>query len=242
MNDEAEYESTITKVSESEDTAELKVSWTEEEIQEMIKENAPSKNDVIGSNEDEYAPKSTSKTDTTKMNKAEKLMWLHDKTIQLEGEERATFEQLFLKEYPNSFEEYEKLYGYDRDSGAAPLYYNMNHVMLFASLEQVDKRAYYNKYLNISVNGIWDADNIQDFGIYRYMLNDPEIMLDVMDERSNKEIISIMRYVFDGPHPDNYQEKFDTLISVIKPYNSRIAKLTTKSYQQLLSEHDGHGH
>lgn len=192
--------------------------------------------------EDELLTEPTIEADTAQMSKAEKLIWLHDRTVQLQGEERRTFESLFLQEFPNSFEEYRKLYGFDMDTGAAPLYENIDHIGLFASLEKVNKTEYYNKYLNISVNGTWEADNIQDFGVYRYMISDPEIMLEVMDERSDEEIISIMRFVFDGPHPDNSQDEFDTLISVIKPFNKRIAKLTTKSFKQLLSEHDGHGH
>lgn len=222
-----------------EDTTNLTDSRINGDITKSVsKDLRPDANDVLQST----SSVSTLQKDTSQMNKVEKLKWLHDRTVELDGKERIVFENLFLGEFPNSFREYRQLYGYDMDTGAAPLYSNMNHVMLFASLKNVDKRTYYNKYLNISVDGVWEADNMQDFGVYRYMITDPETMLSVMGTRNDEQILSIMRFVFDGPHPDNYQEQIDTLISIIRPYNERVADLTIKSYQQLISEHDGHGH
>jgi hypothetical protein len=114
--------------------------YSDEEIAEMVKETErkPRKS----SNSVEYQVKSTTKTDTTTMNKAEKLMWLHDTTVQLSGKDRKKFEKLFFNEFPNSFEEYRRLYGFDMNTGKMPLYYYTNHIELFTNLQSINKKDY----------------------------------------------------------------------------------------------------
>ena len=180
--------------------------------------------------------------DTASMDKVEKLKWLYEKTVSSNKTERPKYELLFFKAYPSSFKELKSLYGYDDENGAMPLYHEYKHPQLFATLKSIPKETYYNKLLDTSVNGRWEADNIQDFAVLSYLKTDTEDFCEVMSKRSDKEIVSIFRYIFDGPHPDNYQDDVEELNSKIEPINNNMALLMRQAFNELLEDHDGHGH
>lgn len=90
-----------------------------------------------------------------------------------DSEAREKWVSKFFCAFPNSFKEMQELFGYDNEKGAAPLYdYPIgNHVIeYFGNLNSIPKDKYYDKYINICTNGIWEADNIREafgFCIFR---------------------------------------------------------------------------
>lgn len=150
----------------------------------------------------------------------------------------------FFCAFPNSFQEMLNLFGYDLDKGAAPLYSNGAPIInYFANLNTIAKNIYYDKYINICVNGTWDADNIREaFGFADRLKNDTKAAALALSLRSDSEIKSVFKFVFDGPHPENEfnENLFNELMHALTNQDPRLTNLLETAYNQVLTEYDGH--
>lgn len=89
------------------------------------------------------------------------------------------------------------------------------------------------------LNGYWQADNIRvAFGFGLHLLNNPESSCDVLSQKSDKEIESVFRFIFDSPHPNHEQNRklYKKLLQILKVENERLFKLLTISYEKLMNE------
>jgi len=177
---------------------------------------------------------------------AKSIKEYHQKAEGSNPEERAKYENLFFKVFPSSFKEMELLFGYDEIKGKAPLYdypIGSNIISFFSKLKYVETEPYYNKYIDICIGGKWEADNISEgFGIGAKLYYDTEGMVSQLSKRKDEDVIGVFRFLYDGPHPDNYKESYDSLHAKVKEVNPKVAELMKQAYELLLSEDDGHGH
>ena len=189
---------------------------------------------------------------------ADSLLTFYKKAMDSSLTNRVKWEQKFFCAFPNSFKGIQSLFGYDDENGAAPLYshesntysYTDRHIMsdvigFFSELKSIPDSTYYEKYIRINIDGHWEADNINEaFGFYYRLLNDTEDACETLSTFSDKEIKSVIRFIFDGPHPKNdYNEKlYKNLKPAIDSQNRRLSRLLTESYEKLMAEDDGHGH
>jgi hypothetical protein len=155
-------------------------------------------------------------------------------------------DEKFFCAFPNSFNEMQNIFGFDDNKGAAPLYYNgENMIGYFANLNTISKEIYYDKYISICVDGVWEADNIREaFGLADKLTNDTEAACSSLSKRTDKEIKSVFHFIFDGPHPNNddNKETYNRLFRKMTKQNERLSKLLTESYNKVMTEDDGHGH
>lgn len=162
--------------------------------------------------------------------------------------ERQKWEQKFFCAFPNSFDGMQAVFGYDDESGTAPLYdypQGANAIQFFSQLKSIPDSIYYDKYVRINIDGIWEADNIREaFDFANRLIEDTESAGKALSTFSDKEIKSVFRFIFDGPHPKNdYNEKlYENLKPAIDSQNKRLSQLLTESYEKLMAEDDGHGH
>jgi hypothetical protein len=151
----------------------------------------------------------------------------------------------FIEEFPNSFLEMEELFGFD-SNGPAPLYSHETGgqiIKYFSNLEPNNRKSYYNKYIDICINGKWDADNIRDaFGLFLRIKNDMNNICPILMERNDKELTSVFRFMFDGPHPNNeVNKKINNYIQIELPNKyERIKMLSNCAYESLIQEEHGH--
>lgn len=149
--------------------------------------------------------------------------------------------------FPNSFDGMMKLYGFDKVTKEAPLYtwpIGENVIKYFGSIQSIPKDAYYEKYINICVDGYWDADNIrQAFGFHKRLSEDAKSVCQILSKRTDKDILSVFRFIFGGPHPKNHENAliYDDLSAKLKGEDSRMADLLKTAYDMVLQEDDGHG-
>lgn len=160
---------------------------------------------------------------------------------------KTAIEQKFFCAFPNSFTEMEQLFGFDMETGeAAPLYDypdGMNTIIFFSELQTIEPSKYYEKYLNINVDGTWQADNIGGaFMIAKKFNEQPDVFCEQLNKRADEELLSVFRFMFDGPHPAKVKDRYSDLQSKLKAKNSRLGALLAQAYQQLLDATDGHGH
>ncbi|MES2620867.1 MAG: hypothetical protein V4615_08440 [Bacteroidota bacterium] len=169
---------------------------------------------------------------------ADTLLWYF-------GKKRLADDEKFFCAFPNSFAGMQNVFGFDARSGLAPLGDNGIVIPYFAQLNSIPKEIYYNKYINICIDGIWQADNIREaFGFAGRLTNDTEAACFSLSKRTNQEIKSVFHFIFDGHHPKNEYNKeiYSSLLPRVIKQNIRLGKLLTESYSEVLSEDDGHGH
>jgi len=163
------------------------------------------------------------------------------------NKDKAYCERIIFRSFPNTFDGMMRLFGYDDVTLAAPLYsipFEDNLITYFGSLQTIPKDTYYNKYISICVNGYWDADNIREaFGFGKRLSEDTKDVCRVLFKKTDKEILSVFRFIFDGPHPKNDENAliYDDLSTKLKKQDSRLFGLLKTAYNKLLQEDDGHG-
>ena len=179
---------------------------------------------------------------------ADSILVFMEKAKDSNSANRIMWEQKFFCSFPDSFKGMQAVFGYDDENGAAPLYdfpKGENVIQYFGKLESIPDSTYYDKYVRINIGGMWEADNIREaFDFANRLIQDTKNACKVLSTFSDKEIKSVFRFIFDGPHPKNeYNEKlYKNLKSEIDSHNERLSLLLTESYEKLMAEDDGHGH
>lgn len=190
--------------------------------------------------------------------RADSLTSFLKKAVQSDLVAQEKWEQNFFCAFPNSFKGMQSIFGYDSGNGAGPLYsienetfsYTNRHIMsnmigFFSELKSLPDSAYYAKYIRINIDGHWEADNISEaFGLHYRLISDTQAACTTLATFSDKEIRSVFRFIFDGPHPKNERNEkiFETLKPKIDSQNKRLGNLLYEAYAIMMAEEDNHGH
>lgn len=154
-------------------------------------------------------------------------------------------EIIFFRSLPNSFEEYLYFYSKPHLYKGSKYWLSLDyHFKYLLNLYRIDKSQVLNKIFELSKDGYWDSDyasSLQKILQLEYAYN-TSIGVKILNKKPINEVLSFWRFYFDGPHPENYQKDFEELYKRYYEESPRIADLMKQSYEQLLSEHDGHGH
>lgn len=166
-----------------------------------------------------------------------------DTLIKYADKEGLEADELFFCAFPNSFDEMQELFGFDRIKGAAPLYdYPIGKHIIehFAQLNSIDKEIYYNKFINICIDGVWEADNIREaFGFADRIVSDSDAACLALSLRTDQEVISVFHFIFDGPIPHNKfnEEVYNQLLPILTEQNERLAALLEETYSSMITEY-----
>lgn len=161
--------------------------------------------------------------------------------------DKSSFDRVIFNSFPDSFDGMNKLFGFDKKNGEAPLYKaptGGNIIKYFGSIKSIPKEEYYDKYINICVHGFWDADNIvKAFGFHHRLSEDTKSVCQVLSKRTDDDVLSVFRFIFDGPHPKNDENAkiFEDLHSKLTTQDTRLAELLKTAYEKVLLQDDGHG-
>ncbi|WP_299245244.1 hypothetical protein [uncultured Aquimarina sp.] len=190
--------------------------------------------------------------------RADSIVKFFEKAKKSTGNKKIEFEKLFFCSFPNSFDKMESIFGFDSETGEPAVLYDysggpggknegsMSHSIIsyFANLKSIPSDIYFDKYVNICVNGTWQADNIREgFDIYNRFENDTKLLCNVLSKRNQKEIYSVFRFIFDGPHPENEfnDEIFNTIHPLISKENIELGSALKRAYNDLITR-SKHGH
>lgn len=175
---------------------------------------------------------------------ADSMMKYYENAKVADSASRMMWEQKLFCAFPNSFEGMEHLFGYDDEP--APLYHSdmINGIIpYFCQLSSIPSEAYYNKYIDININGNWQADNInQAFGFHKRLLNDTEAACAVLGLRPVDEVKSVFHFIFDGPHPDHKANKalYKELHAKVSVADERLGNLLAATYDEMISKEHSH--
>lgn len=157
------------------------------------------------------------------------------------------FKRLFFSFFPNNFNSFNLIYGYDDEKGEMPLYdFYEKHINFFCRLisEQANA-ASYNKLIRLGIGGHWDADavNLLQECIVQNINKNPSLALRELKQFNDMEIKSFWRFVYDGPHPGDIEikKRYNSLYEKIKVSDTTIANLMKNEYEKLIKEFETHG-
>ena len=167
--------------------------------------------------------------------------------LAMSSKDKSNYDRLIFNSFPDSFDGMFKLFGFDKEMGGAPLYKwpdGENVIKYFGGIQSIPKAEYYGKYINICINGYWDADNIKTaFGFHKRLSEDTKSVCQVLSKRTDDEVMSVFRFIFDSPHPKNEENAmiYKDLQAKLKLEDTHMADLLKTAYEKVLSTDDGHG-
>ncbi len=151
----------------------------------------------------------------------------------------------FLRYFPNSFEEFQQLFGYEEidqfNAEFGPLYEESGKYIeiYFLKLEKVDRQLLIEKVINISVGAHWEADAVSHFQSLMCPMfkNNMNLFLKELSSRKKSEIKGFWYFYFDCPHPS---KEIPDELAQIKSLNKQIYELILQAHQEVLKVHKGH--
>lgn len=146
----------------------------------------------------------------------------------------------YLKLFPDTFDEFINLYGYDKKGKSYTLYKKKSYLeFIFRSNKDIDDSIYmpllFNKIIKISIQANQNADivNYLRYGllsITRGYTNYTSLFLDILSKYSYEKRIKFWDFMFEGPLSNKHF--FNESYRAIKSLDSKQADLLFLSYQK----------
>lgn len=143
----------------------------------------------------------------------------------------------FFNAFPNNFQEFNQLYGYEDEKGERILYSKYSeHISYFFNCSEKSKREKLTKSIEIGIDGKWEADAIgafQDstFDLVKDNINEAK---ELLDNLPNEKASSFWYFLLDGAHPtDKEKIKRVDLLNKLLDKESNQSKLLTEQFQKL---------
>lgn len=110
----------------------------------------------------------------------------------------------FMKSFPNSFEKFTAVFGYDDAKRTEmPLYKEaMDYLNILFAGKDIEPKQFYDLIIGISQEGRWEADavNYLKMKTDKLVQTDPKF-LTYLGEQSEEKQYNFWYFLFDGPHP-----------------------------------------
>lgn len=153
--------------------------------------------------------------------------------------------EAFMEAFPDDYDTFYELYGFDSKNGGKPLYYiGMEHVFFFFKEEDVIAHRYLGKLLSLSEGFIWDADapNFFTDGCNKILHAFPDEITEFLNEKTDEEVVSFLRLcILTGfPTYDHYIEDYDALSKEYASYSERIVALLKTARLMILNDPDAY--
>jgi hypothetical protein len=151
----------------------------------------------------------------------------------------------FFNAFPNTFEEFDRLYGFDDEKGGRILYSKFpEHFSYFFDCPDVSAQEKLIKVIKIGVDGRWnDAVPIGVFeeSAFDLIIDNPSKAREILDSLPDEKAASFWYFLFDRPHPTDKENKkrVDSLSSLLGK-NSKQSKLLSEQYKKLVVDWSEH--
>jgi len=145
-------------------------------------------------------------------------------------------EILFFQIFPDDFNKFVSLYGYNESNQnlkLGPLYDHYEHILNYAP-KYINKKDYIRKLINICKNGYWQSDNVSHLQkrIIDLFIESPDLFISLLKENKEPCINSFWKFFFDSPHPNNNQELYDNVLKIVSQFDINMTPIIEKSYQE----------
>jgi hypothetical protein len=155
--------------------------------------------------------------------------------------DQVEWEKRFFCLFPDNFDGMVTIFGAQGEN-PGPLYNGGYEIVrFFADLNSIPKDIFYDKFINININGNYQADNIRNgFGITGRFEDDTRNVCVALAKKSDEEIESVFRFIYDSPHPENYRSFFDAVEKIMVKQDPRLTYLNQVAFIKLVEEEHDH--
>jgi hypothetical protein len=151
------------------------------------------------------------------------------------GKDSVYYQKIFFNTFPSDFKSFNAIYGWNnKEDKPNPLSDTYDHINHFFALKCINTDTLTEKIIKISINGIWDAD---DVGMFQHNLQDLVIsrnkeFIKLLQTHSDKDIISVWRFYFDYENSFARKDNFNKLIKLVPVSNKKMIAFITAGYQK----------
>ena len=136
----------------------------------------------------------------------------------------------FVDAFPDKYEDFINVYGYDFDNWQKKILYDdaNEHLNFLLSNDRVLESKVLDKLLSLSYNYIWsstDAGFDVIDGTLQLLLNHPKRMTEYFSKKTDEEVISFLQMALIGFFPIYILKHGNELIEIYKPYSKRMVRL-----------------
>lgn len=148
----------------------------------------------------------------------------------------------FFAAFPDTFAEFDQLYGFDEQQGERLLYAkSYSHVTYLFDCAAVSDRAKLNKAISLGLQGRWEADAaaLVQAAAYKLVSRYTRATQEILAKLPDYQAASFWYFLFDGPHPAD-AENVIMVNHLLNRLGSRSkqAKLLRDQYKKLLANKD----
>jgi len=153
---------------------------------------------------------------------------------QFAKEKDSLSEVFFFKMFPDNFKEFKTIYGYEENQGEVvygDLYDNYEQVIDYQP-KYIETKDYIKKLVNISVNGIWQSDNVAHVQnkVNNLFIENSNLFIEILNKKSKPKIVGFWKFFFDSPHPENQQELYDKVLSKLTKLDETMVPTVKNAY------------
>jgi len=145
---------------------------------------------------------------------------------------------LLVNNFPSNFKEFNRVYGYDDDTGEGDLYNQYEEdITDFFSCDKISNYTKLEKAISIGINGKWDADAIGlfQFKLLNFIKSNPNEALKILEKIPEKDASSFWYFLFDGPHPEDKENLRNVnMLTKLFGKDNLQSSLLMKEYENLL--------
>lgn len=150
----------------------------------------------------------------------------------------------FADEFPKTYDDFMKLYGYDHETGhAAPLYHEAyDHISFLFSDSRILQPEYLTRLLTLTHGFYWDADAPDYLRMHiESMLKDyPDLITDFMKDKDDDLVKDFLKCAIATPHPEpentHYYNEYLKLVELYENRSPKIVKLFKTAHEELVEE------
>lgn len=148
----------------------------------------------------------------------------------------------FFNIFPATYKEFVSFYGYDDIKGEYPLYdmYEQHIDYLFQNKFEVQTHQFAEKIYGIAKDGVWEADAVALFhsNLSKFIIENPNIIIDILATKSDIESSNFWHFVFDGSSKHDAQnlKKYNTVYNLIKAINFKQSQILKFEFENMYEE------
>jgi len=156
----------------------------------------------------------------------------------LQQDPNSNNQKIYFDLFPNSFESFEKVFGF-KNGKAAPLYDGFEYVQALFKLNDIPEKQQIQKWINISIGGHWEADAVNYFqhNLQPRILQNVDLTYELLSKRTSKEIESFFYFFFNQIHPQ--YESVPTDLKKLQNKDKEFYKLLLSGHKRAIKE-SGH--
>lgn len=150
----------------------------------------------------------------------------------------------FADEFPKTYDDFMKLYGYDQETGhAAPLYHEAyDHISFLFSDDRILQPEYLTRLLTLTHGFYWEADapSILRMHIESMLKDYPDLISDFMKDKDDDLVKDFLKCAIATPHPEpenpHYYNEYLKLVKLYEDRSAKIVKLLKTAHEELVEE------